>query len=353
MLPHPLTITRSREQITQDFVTVVIDRCPDPRWHFKTAVHRQSRLGPQGGVAPTPDQPMQTLALLNRPEPLCDIEIFAFHMPREFHPADWLDLWLESQNISVQSRKPIPMSAASGTCGDCVGTWDVPGEGTFAGRFVALKWDYRLFLLALRTPQSVYPQVAEDFFLAMANFQSADTTHRIPLAQEAVRISGTAPIAWQTILPDSWAVSADVHDASLSSFQAQCRPLPGAPDQNPFGHLTFAMADHSLAHDAQSAAQKFIAALTDHGATFDQIRFMPQPPPEGFKAHWLMTTPGRLTIKPQNQPIEAEFACRILEHEKAWFTAGLTNPRRQNAPIAWMHNKRSLDLLVEFLELPG
>jgi hypothetical protein len=351
-LPHPLTITRSREQIAQDFMIVGIDRCPDPHWHFKIAVHRESRLGPQGDIAPSPDRPLQTLALLNRREPLYDIEVFGFHLPRELHPADWLDLWLESQQIAVQSRKAIPMSPASGVCGDCVGTWDVPGEGKFAGRFVALKWDYRLYLLALRTPEALYPEIAEDFFLAMANFQPADTTHRIPLAQEALRISATAPFAWQTILPDSWVVAPDVHDARLSSFQAKCLPLAGGPDRTPFGHLTFAMADHSLAEDANAAAQKFLGALADNGATFDRIHMIPQPTPDGFKAHWLMTTLGHLKIQPDNRQIEAEFACRILEHENAWFTAGLTTPRRPSAPISWMHNKRSLDLLITSLELP-
>jgi hypothetical protein len=352
MLPHPLTITRSREDIARDFVTIAIDRCPDPRWHFKTAVHRASRLGPQGDVVPSPQHPFQTLALFNRQEPLCDIEVFGFLIPREFHPADWLDYYLQNQGLTVESKKPIPMSPQSGTCGDCVCTWDVPDQGPFAGRYVALKWDNRLFLLALRAPRDLYPQVAEDFFLAMANFQPADTTSPTPFAQPMIQVAGTAPIAWQTQLPNSWTVRPDATDDKVSSFQAQCSPLANTPDQNPFGHLSFAMADRALATNPKDAAQKFIEAAAEMGATFENIWFAEQPTPGGFKSAHLMTTPGQLTLQPDNRQVEVDFACRILEHEKAWFTAGLTSPRRTTAPVAWMHNKRSLDLLTQLLELP-
>jgi hypothetical protein len=351
-LPHPLTSSRSREDIAANFVTIAIDRCPDPRWHFKTAVHRDSRLGPQGDIAPTPEHPMQTLALINRQDPLYDIEVCGFVMPREFHPADWLELYLKNQNLSPESRMTIPMSPASGVAGDVVCTWDIPEQGPFAGRFVALKWDNRLFLIALRTPRHVYEQIAEDFFLTLANFQPADTSNTIPLAQPTIQVSGTAPLAWQSILPDSWIVRADVADATVSSFQAQCKTLENTPDQNPFGHLSFAMADHFLAVDAKDAAQKFIQAATETGATFEQDWFQAEPTPPGYKSSHLFASPGQLTLKPSGQTIDVEFRCRILEHERAWFTAGLTGPRKESSPVAWMHNRRSLDLLTAFLDFP-
>ena len=363
MLPPPLTTTRSREDIARDFVTVAIDRCPDPRWHFRIAVRRDSRLGPQGDVAPTPQHPMQTLALFNREDPSSDIEVSGFLMPREFHPADWLDLYLKNQNLTTVSRRPIPMSPASGQAGDCVVTWSVseyspdsaPGARAtqeFAGRFVYLKWDNRLFLLALRTPRDLYDKVAEEFFLAMANFQPGDTSSRIPLAQETIQISGTAPFAWQTLLPDSWNVRSDVADPQMSSFQAHCKPLANTPDQNPFGHLSFAMADRSLAQNPQAAAQKFIEAAAEAGATFEGNWFQAETAPRGFKSAPLYASPGRLTLRDTGQTVDTEFRCRILEHENAWFTAGLTGPRKETSPVAWMHNKRSLDLLTSLLELP-
>ena len=363
MLPHPLTTARSREDIARDFVTVAIDRCPEPRWHFRTAVHRTTRLGPQGDVAPTPDHPMQTLALFNREDPSSDIEVYGFLMPREFHPADWLDLYLKNQNLTPASRHPIPMSVASGQAGDCVVTWSVSeyslasapsAQSTqeFAGRFVALKWDNRLFLLALRTPRDLYEKVAEDFFLAMADFQPADTTSPIPLAQPTVQIGGTAPFAWQTHLPDSWTVRSDIADPHMSSFHASCKPLANTPDQNPFGHLSFAMADRSLASTPQEAAQKFIEAAAEAGASFEDDWFQAETAPPGFKSSHLYASPGRLTLQDTGQTIDAEFRCRILEHENAWFTAGLTGPRKETSPVAWMHNKRSLDLLTALLEFP-
>ena len=61
----------------------VTTRIGDTAWHFETAVHKTSRVGPGAKDAPVPGGAMVPLALLNRPEPAADMEVFGQHLVRE------------------------------------------------------------------------------------------------------------------------------------------------------------------------------------------------------------------------------------------------------------------------------
>ena len=56
-LPQPVTMARPKAELPRDFVQVEMDRCTEPRWHFKVMVRRDAKLGPQGETPPTPKAP--------------------------------------------------------------------------------------------------------------------------------------------------------------------------------------------------------------------------------------------------------------------------------------------------------
>src|SRR5207248_9833638 len=84
--PHPVQITIPNERLAAEYLNVTVDRCPDRNWQFTTNLHRTMRIAPGGEVAPTVAEPFQTLALLQRPEPIADFEIYGLHMPAEIDP---------------------------------------------------------------------------------------------------------------------------------------------------------------------------------------------------------------------------------------------------------------------------
>ena len=340
-LPHPTRINIPKEALERDYLYVHVDRCPDRAWQVKFNLHRETRIAPDGTVAPSVTDPFQTLALLQRPDPLADLEVFGLHFPVEADPADWLDLWLERHGLTAVSRKRLP--TPRGVLGDCVCTWETP-DGPFAGRFVTLVWGRRLFLLALRTPLANYPRIADDFFLAVASFGPVEMDERQLQAEPRTVTTIAAPLAARVSVPASYAVKAEVTNDDVSAFSGDQQTIADLPDDPVFGKLSFLMARRTLADHPAKAAQMFMGPLLQNPVTLHGSEFEEEPAPEGFQQSWLLISPATFS-PPEAQPIACEVRCRVMVREEAWFVAGVMGPARHAAPIAWMRNKRALDLV--------
>lgn len=348
-LPHPFQVNIPKELLDRDYLSVLIDRSPDPAWHFKLNLHRETRIAPDGKVAPTVAEPFQTLALFQRPDPLADLEIFGLHLPAEIDTADWLTLWLQRHKMNVATSRPL--ATTRGMFGDCVCTWDTP-QGPFAGRFAALRWGSRVFMLALRTPRHIYPAIADDFFLAAASFAPEQVDGNALNGEAHQQISIAAPLAATITLPASYTIAQDISDARVSAYGGDQQVIPGLPDDPAFGKLNFLIADVSLADHPGKAAGLYITPLMKNPITLGGDEFNEEPAPAPFDQSWLMVTPATFS-PPDAPPIICELRCRVMAHSKAWFIAGVLGPARHTAPIAWMRNKRALELLTTSVVLPA
>lgn len=349
MLPHPLKHSLLPEDLQLNYIHVRIDRSPNPSWHFSLNLHRDTRIAPEGAVAPTKDQPFVTLALFQRPDPLHDLEIFGLDLHAEINPADWLELWLERHKMVVVSSKPLPTDR--GTFGDCVCTWDTP-QGPFAGRFAALRWGRRVFLLTLRAPRDLYDSIAEDFFLALASFRPLDVDEQNLLAEPHQVARFQTPLAGQVQIPNSYTLESDLTQPSIAAFGARQEVIAELSDDPAFGQLNFLVADKSLSDHPAKAAALFMTPLlknplTLHGDDFEEI-----PAPQPFQQSWQLVAPATLN-PPDSSPIACEVRCQILAHEKGWLVTGVFGPARHTAPIAWMRNKRALEIIASTFRLDG
>ena len=77
-----------------------VHRTRSSRW-LRVEVENSTRLAPETGAAPEPNGPLISLALLNRPDPPCDLEIFGQHLPADIDPADWLEMWIADAKITA------------------------------------------------------------------------------------------------------------------------------------------------------------------------------------------------------------------------------------------------------------
>lgn len=349
-LPHPTQINIPKDVLERDYLYVHVDRIPDPYWQFKLNLHRDTRISSEGGVPPTVAAPFQTLALFQRPDPLADFEIFGLNLPAEIDPADWLDLWLERHGLTVASSKRLP--TPRGVVGDCVCTWDTP-EGPFAGRCVTLRWGRRFFLLALRTPRELYPRITDDFFLAVASFGPVDVDER-SLHGESHQVAPIhAPVAAQVSLPATYALKMEVSDEQVTAFNADQMPIADLPDDPAFGKLSFILMRRDLADHPAKAAAAYIDALLKNPVTLHDSEFVEeQGAPDGFQQSWLLIARATFT-PPGGEPMPTEVRCRVMVRDDAWFVAGALGPARQAAPIAWMRNKRALDLVSTTVTFQG
>jgi hypothetical protein len=335
-LPHP---TRLESAAPADFRTVEFTRTADPDWHFRIAARAEWRLAPSSAEGPAPGAPA-SLALFKMDLPArADIEVTGHAIEREVDPADWLDEVMRLEERQVISRHAVRV--ASGVAGDVVATWRHEGE-ELAGRFFAVKWGPRLFLVAVRARAADYPAVAEHAFLSIASLEPVDDSKAL-LAEPVKVIEDSMPVDWKAVIPDAWRVRMDENEAPIGSFQAML--VRGYDLSTVDGRLSFGVMLRSAAKKPRDAANRFLDAVREEGIQLDNDHFEPEEARSPFERSWYFVGKGARGGK------EAEVRCRVMMHPTVWAVAGVIGPLREHDVVAWMENKRALDVVTGMLKL--
>jgi hypothetical protein len=354
-LPQPTTISYSPEQLRDLFIRVAVDTAPDPTWHYRIAVPVATRMRPNvGRVAPTPEEPVQSMGLFYREDAALDLEVIGVLLAREIDPAHWLELYLEHNGVPVTAMKLLPLSG--GMVGDAVAEWTVDGR-PFAGRFVALKFGPRLYVVCCRSSRETYERCADDFFVSLTQFGAID--ERPGLCAEAVlQVSGPAPMPWRILLPRSWEVTPEGSSgfqatlsapaSGLASVATCWRPFPGAaapaapalpPLESYMGKLAVTLLPIARAPSAEEAREAALETFREAGLEFERDEFLDEAPQGPLEESALLVAPARLGGRPG-----VELRCRVGRTRGLWFIAGVVGPARSLNPFAWMQNKRALDM---------
>jgi hypothetical protein len=200
-------------------------------------------------------------------------------------------------------------------------------------------------MLALRTPRASYAAVAEDFFLAVSSLA--------PVEVDEARLNGeshqvatiAAPVAARVAVPTSYSLDMDASDPRVCAFSGDQQPIAELPDDPAFGKLTFMLAQASMVDHPAKAAALYLHPLMRNPITLGGDEFLEEKvPPPAFAQSWLLVAPATFN-PPGEEPVACEMRCRVMTRAEAWFIAGVIGPARQAAPIAWMRNKRALDLV--------
>ncbi len=335
---HPVAVEISPEEIRREFTKVALTGVVESAWHVETAVHKTSRVGPAGKEAPVPGGPMVSLALLNRPEPAADMEVFGQNLVREVDPADWLDLWLEQQGFAVLSRKRVGM--LGGAVGDVVARWEA-GGGAWMGRFFCMKAGPRLALVWFRTAEGDYEKLAGSFFLAIAHFRFLEDRFG-PLVEPVKWVGSSVPTGWRTAIPVSWKVMEEPATAVAGSFQATLMEEGGGVM---LGKLSFTVVAAGAMGEAREGFEKMYSALRDAGVVFEAAGAVEERGAEGFAGAWFSQFPATVN------GVRAEVRCRGLKHAKCWVAGLVMMPVRGDSPQLWMQGKRVLDIATMTLEI--
>ncbi len=341
-LPQPTAFAKPKLEIQRDFISIEQKRCKDPIWHFKMGVPRSCKLGPDGEEPPGEDFP-RTLALFHRENPPADIEVIGIQAIREVDPADYLDCLMEAEGKEVLSRKSVPMRA--GVIGDCVATWEADGQ-RFLGRFFCTKWGPRLFLICFRTLKEHYEALADDFFVSLATFSVLDDSLGL-FSEKVLTVDNAIPVPWRVLVPDSWVIQSEPPAGDkVASFQAAQTPVvPSTTLEVLYGKLSFAVVARSEAKSGRAAANAYLSAVRDLGIEIENDNFVEEPAAEPFERSWLLVSP----VKKGQNP--GEVRCRVLMHKNAWVIAGVLGPIRKDSALAWMQNKRVLDIVTSTLKI--
>ena len=339
-LPHPTVLALSNAEIDERFQLLTVRSCPDPIWHFTLAVPKDAEPGAPGDVAPSPDAPIQTLALFQRKAPEVDLEVTAQRMVREVDPADWLDHALaQKPELTIVSRQAQKTEA--GWTGDTLATWTFEGE-PFVGRFYAAKAGPRLYMLCMRTREADYARVADDFVVSMGTLDVLD--HSLgPLSENVVTIAETSPVPHEAHLPTSWRVARQPPAPHGAAFQASLQPLGGGHGVEG-GDLVFAMVDKSAADRPRDVARAVLSTVRGSRWIVQHEDFEEEPADEPFQKSWYLASPAT-----SFKGAAGEVRCRVMLSSRVWVVAGVVGPTRDDAPFCWMQNKRALDIATSTL----
>ena len=367
-LPQPTTIPYTPEQLRDRFIRVTVDTAPDPKWHYRIAVPHTTKMRPSiGRTAPTADAPIQSLGLFYREDAEMDLEVVGVLLGREIDPIHWLEMHLEFNGLSVASMKALPLTG--GIVGDAVCEWTVEGK-PFAGRFVALKFGPRLYVVCCRASRETYEAQADDFFVSLTQFGAIDESLGL-CAEPVTRVGAPVPAPWFLYVPGSWQLSAEEHEGGQAGFQAvMSGPAPGEPSVSsclsPFsggggappvelpsadsylGKMAVALLPPSLAPTAEAAEGGCLDTFRGAGLELQREEFEDEPPQGPLERSRLLMTPARLAGQEG-----VELRCRVGLTKGLWFIAGVVGPARAVNPFAWMQNKRTLDVVTGSLQFGG
>ena len=363
--PQPITIPFTPEQVRERFIRVSVDLAPDPKWHYRIAVPAATKMRPNiGRTAPTAESPLQSLGLFYREDVEMDLEVIGVLLGREIDPIHWLELYLEYNGLNVSSLKALPLTG--GIVGDAVCEWTVEGK-PFAGRFVALKFGPRLYVVCCRAAVETYAAHADEFFVSLTQFGAIDESLGI-CAEPVTRVGAPKPAPWFLFVPGSWQLSSEDYEGGQAGFQAvMSGPTPNDPpvttalsafpggDAGPpvelpgpesyLGRMAVTLLPQSMAPTPEAAEAGCLDTFRGAGLELDREEFEDEGPQAPLEKSRLLVTPARLAGQEG-----VELRCRVGFVKGLWFVAGIVGPARRVNPFAWMQNKRTLDVVTGSLQ---
>jgi hypothetical protein len=362
-LPQPTTIPFTPEELREKFIRVSVDLAPDPKWHYRIAVPHATKMRPSiGRTAPTADAPVQSLGLFYREDVDMDLEVIGVLLGREIDPIHWLEIFLEFNGIAVSSLKALPLTG--GIVGDAICEWTADGK-PFAGRFVALKFGPRLYVVCCRASRENYVARADEFFVSLTQFGAIDQSLGL-CAEPVTKVGAPAPVPWFLYVPASWQLAAEEHEGGQAGFQAvmggageppvsSClSPFPGAeggpqaelPAADSYlGKMALTLLPPSLAPTAEAAEAGCLDTFRGAGLELEGEEFQDEQPQGPLEKSRLLVTPARLAGQEG-----VELRCRVGFARGLWFIVGIVGPARAVNPFAWMQNKRTLDVVTGSLQ---
>ncbi len=314
-------------------VTVGAQDWLDAEWHFRMLLPEAHRAMPE--PPETPGRALQRLVRFQLASDKAEIDVMASKLTREVDAADWLASTSLAHKRRVvdhreQARRPSNASL------------DVQWERAGArqrSRLCAIKSGPRMFLISCSAPEDRWDAALPALEAAIASFEPVvPPPHR---HAEPLRAYGAkTPIPWTTRVPASWLIEPGTEHERAASFQAENLHRARGERSEMVGKMAFAVLERSLYKTARETVDVYLDAVREHGLAIGDNEVVSQPAKKPFKQSWHLTAPVLRDTLP------GEVRCRILLHDEVWVLGGVLSMRREHDVMAWMENKRALDVVM-------
>ena len=273
----------------------------------------------------------------HRDIPRAAIDLSAALLPREAHPADWLDIVIEHRGETVLARREF--DAPAGRLPDLLTRGGPAGDAAIS-RMTAIKDADRLILLRTRAPASEYASIATECLITHASLRLLDA-QRQPFAQPMHVFGGLDP-AFRFAYPQSWSI-----DRKITRF------LPGRATVRldhfwegvPVGRLDLDVRRFDDSLTPAALIEPFTTGLAARGVVFESAPLAVERP-----TRWVQTVRGFCAAATLGaDALECRVA--VLEHPVAMALIGCTGPARTMLSQAWAWNRRAFEIVRDSLQV--
>jgi hypothetical protein len=351
LFPHPTAAAAStgadahaHAQAGDDrFVDVEHTMTEDAGWHFELPLLEDSTLITTSREAPIRGGGPHTLACFASPDGRAQFEVSGVALNDEIDAADWLEATLTEAEREIVSRTHVP--TAAGWVGDVLAIWQ-HDEVDYVGRFFAVKWGARMFVLGCSCPAASYADFADDFFECLTGFAPLLAAGRV-YAEETHAIDYDSPLPWSAVLPASWGFVRHEPNDDGAYFEAEHGTAERYDEDSGEidGKLALAMVPRSLAKRPRDASKLYLDALKQAGFEIEAENFESEEPSEPFTQCWYMSSAV------ERDEARGQLHCRVAMHDAVWLIGGVVGPDRNDDAGAWMRNKRALDVACSTVSL--
>ena len=337
-LPFPTTLDLTPEQIEREYVNIEHSLAKDKTCHFKLTASHDWKVVDIDSHPPTPQLPLGTIGLLRRVNPPeAEIEVIAADIPRELHPADWIEQHLRNFGQQLETMRRIP--SAFGDVGDLLTTFRV-GETNFVARSFALKDGSRIYALNCRVAHHDYQQIAQEFLMAMQSFELVSPTGEVfsePMAKYPI----SAPIKGEFLFPASWTFQADPDlppgGTSFSLLNLRQNEL--------VGQFTYAAIEHDQERDHLGLIENYLEQLRHNEISIQtddssETKVLP-----GKMPRWDTVVYGR------RHDVAIEVRATVVEDSNAWMFFATVGPTKEADAEAHAINCRAFQLALDSFQL--
>lgn len=338
-LPHPPLPALSLDAPPPGLYFFEQRMIDDPRWQFALALTRDARLVDFDRAAPNQALPLRALALMTGDK--YEAEVLGHWLEHEVDPVDWLQHRLEQGERHIVSLKSE--RGHGGIVADAVVRWSF-NDAPFTARYVASKWDNRMFVAVCRSREADYAELATRFAAIGASLFPLDRGDS-DCAETIAEVEGKTPMPWKLALPKSWSCMPRPEHDDGSWFEAVHRvpSPPGETRPDLDGRLAMAVFSRQSARRPRDAANVLLNELRDNDIALDRIDFEEIAAPDRFMQAWDLKTRVR------RDDARGELRARVLMHRRMWVVSGVIGPTRDHDAEAWMRNKRALDMATTTL----
>lgn len=291
---------------------------------------------PLADAAASAKSPITVLMTAHGTDRATELVIWEILMPREIHPADWLDGWLRSQSfqvLDIRTRK-----TSYGVLADVLASRTAEGVKKLH-RFATVKDGNRLFLLDART--STHPGndawMQKVFWGALTGFQlSNPTRERFAEPFAFHRLEGDVPL--QFAASKQWALNVSSEaPAGGTAILYENRVGPTLLG-------TVILATSPRGNETAALEQEILGSLANNGITFD--------PKTATYGQVLDTSLGsmfaRADARRGDLPLDMHFLRAGNQDVSA--AAILVSPTRETNFEAWAINRRAFEILIDTLQ---